>query len=106
LAQNMTAKLGGADVTVTAWVKTQMKPDVNNRYQVPNIFGVEMGGDDDYFFGFVPSNGRISVARGDGAISSSNGTMGNVWHHAAFTSVLATGTVQCYLDGVAQGAAV
>lgn len=86
--------------SVSFWMNTAQRGD-NTSWRAPGITGVEQaGGGNDIFWGWIASNGRLGITKGNGnkaqtssAISDSN------WHHIVLTRNSSSGQLEVYVDG-------
>ena len=84
------------------WIRTEQ--DGNDvGWQAPGVAGVEQnGGDDDIFWGWLDSEGRIGLSVGNDFDNWKSSTSVNTggWYHVALTRDHQAGTFKIYVDGV------
>lgn len=84
------------------WIRTEQ--DGNDvGWQAPGVAGVEQnGGDDDIFWGWLDSEGRIGLSVGNDFDNWKSSTSVNTggWYHVVLTRDHQAGTFKIYVDGV------
>lgn len=97
---NLSNLLSGT-ASLSFWIKTNQVGNDAVR-KAPGVTGIEeSGGSNIVFWGWIDSNGRIGVMKGDTAGAKSSAAINNnMWHHIVLTRNAITGNTKVYVDGV------
>jgi hypothetical protein len=104
IAQSLHNELG-KNGSVTAWIRItpQAGEYIGNdtMWRAPGITGNEQAGaGNDIFYGWITSDGRVGMQKGDAASAVSSGNVADgAWHHVAVTRNYDDGNARVYIDG-------
>lgn len=94
--------VGTQPCSVAFWIRSGMRTGAvnGNFWESPTVLGVEIGGNNDIFYGNFSQAGQIRARAGDGAaITETTNLVNWQWHHVVITRDPANGQLRMYIDG-------